>query len=64
MEGKFHQYIAAALEIFKFVEGGSGPQNEVAGRGASLSLAPDVRWERSLSPADVSAVMAGVSGRQ
>ena len=34
------------------------------GRGAGLPLAPNVGRERSLSPADDSAVMGGVSGRQ
>ena len=52
------------LEIFEFGEGGCRPQNEVAGRGAGLLLARNVGRERSVPPADVSAVMAGVSGRQ
>ena len=55
---------AALLKLFESREGGCRPQSEVVGRGAGLSLGRNVVRERSVPPADVSAVMAGVSGRQ
>ncbi len=66
VEPSFPQILLLLLLLLQFQKSETMMQalKRGGGRGAGLPLAPNVGRERSLSLADDSAVMGGVSGQQ